>query len=61
MCAHIGRYGINSCIPFDVKDLDYLAKSFGGCWLIYGHRAYSADSGKMRTLLSDCVDSSYHW
>lgn len=30
MCLHIGRYDINSCIPFDVKDLHYLANSCGG-------------------------------
>lgn len=46
MCLYIGRYGINSCIPFDVKDLHYLASSLGACCLMYGHMACSADSGR---------------
>lgn len=33
MCLYIGRYGINSCIPFDVKDLHYLASSGKGLLL----------------------------
>lgn len=56
MCLHIGRYGINSCIPFDVKDLHYLANSCGPCCLMYGHTAYSADSGRWEHCWSDCVD-----
>lgn len=66
MCLHICRYGINSCIPFDVKDLHYLANSCGACCLMYGHTAYSADSGRWENCWSDCVDFMaysvrYHW
>lgn len=45
MCLRIGRYRINSCIPFDVKDLYYLASSCGARCLMYGHTAWSADNG----------------
>lgn len=66
MCLHIGRYGINSCVPFDVKDLHYLANSCGACCLMHGHTACSADSGRWEHCWSDCVDFMaesvpYHW
>lgn len=43
MSAH--RYSINSSLPFDVKDLHYLANSCGAHCLMYGHTACIANSG----------------